>query len=83
MEQRWPDVHATAVIAEIKSQVSIAPDILLSHCVRLRFDLHFVRVVVTPRGAVAPADRALAYVDVLGEAGNCDCDGAAVAAGAD
>lgn len=76
-------LHATTVIAEVERQVSIAPDILLGHCVRLRFDLYFVDMVVAPSGAVAPTNRALAYVDVLGEAGNRDCDGAAVAAGAD
>jgi hypothetical protein len=83
MEQKLLDSHATAVIAEVERQVSIAPDILLGHCVRLRFDLYFVGMVVAPSGAVASTNRALAYVDILGESGNCDCDGAAVAAGAD
>src|ERR1700678_3426390 len=83
MEQKLLDLHATAVIAEVERQISIAPDILLGHCVRLRFDLYFVGMVVAPSGAVASTNRALAYVDVLGESGNCDCDGAAVAAGAD
>lgn len=40
-------------------------------------------MVVAPSGAVASTNRALAYVDVLRESGNCDCDGAAVAARAD
>ena len=40
-------------------------------------------MVVTPSGAVASTNRALACVDVLGESGNYDCDGAAMAAGAD
>lgn len=83
MEQKLLDLHATAVIAEVERQVSIAPDILLGHCVRLRFDLYFVGMVVAPSGAVASTNRALAYVDILGESGNCDCDGAAMAAGAD
>jgi hypothetical protein len=82
MEQKLLDLHATAVIAEVERQVSIAPDILLGHCVRLRFDLYFVGMVVAPSGAVASTNRALAYVNVLGESGNCDCNGAAVAAGA-
>jgi hypothetical protein len=77
------DLHAPAVVAEVESQVSIAPDILLGRGVGLRFDLYFVRVVVAPSSAVAPAKRALADVDVLGEPGDGDCDGAAVAAGAD
>ena len=76
------DLHATAITAEIERQASIAPDILLGHSVRLRFDLHFVQMVIAPSGAVASTYRALTYVDVLGEAGNCDCDGTAVAAGA-
>ena len=77
------DLHATAVIAEVERQASIAPDILPRHCLRLCFDLYFVGMVVAPSGAVASTDRALAYVDVFGESGNCDCDGAAVAGGAD
>jgi len=80
---RPPIAYATAVIAEVERQVSIAPDILLGHCVRFRFDLYFVGIVVAPSGAVASTNRALAYVDVLGESGNCDCDGSAVAGGAD
>ena len=83
MEQKLADLHATAIIAEVERQVSIAPDILLGHCVRLRFDLYLVRMVVAPSGTVASTDRTLAYVDVRGKSGNCDCDGAAVAAGAD
>jgi len=78
-----PIAYATAVIAEVERQVAIAPDILLGHCVRLRLDLYFVGMVVAPSGAVASTKRALAYVDVLGDSGNYDCDGAAVAAGAD
>jgi len=78
-----PITYATAVIAEVERQVPIAPDILLGHCVRLRFDLYFGGMVIAPGGAVASADCALAYIDVLGESRNCDCDGAAVAAGAD
>ena len=77
------DLHTTAVIAEVERQVSIAPDILLGRCVRLRFDLYFVGMVVAPSRAVAPTNRALAYIDVLGESGNCDCDGTAVAGGTD
>lgn len=83
MERKSLDLHATAVIAKVERQVSIAPDVLLCHCIWLRFDLHFVGMVVAPSSAVASTDRALAYVDVIGESGNCDCDGAAVAAGAD
>ena len=83
MEQKLLGLHATAVIAEVERQVSIPPDIPLGHCVRLRFDLYFVGMVVAPSGAVASTNRALAYVDVLRESGNGDCDGAAVAAGAD
>jgi hypothetical protein len=81
--QKWLDLHAAAVIAEVERQVSVAPDVLLGYCVGLCLDLYFVGMVVTPCGAVASTNRALAYVDVLGESGNCDCDGAAVAAGAD
>ena len=77
------DLHTTAVIAEVERQVSIAPDILLGHCIRLRFDLYFVGMVVAPSSAVASTNRALAYVDILRESGNGDCDGATVAAGAD
>lgn len=77
------DLHAAAVIAEVERQVSIAPDILPHHCVWLRLDRHLVATVVAPGGAVASAERALAYVDVLGEPGHCDGDGAAVAGGPD
>lgn len=83
MEQKLLDLHATAVITEVERHVAIAPDILLDNCVRLRFDFYFVGMVVAPSGAVASTNRALAYVDVLGKSGNCDCDSAAVAAGAD
>ncbi len=83
VEQKLLDLHAAAAIAEIERQVSIAPDILLGHCVRLLFDLYFFGMVVGPSSAVASTNRALAYVDVLGESGNCDCDGTAVTAGAD
>lgn len=69
MEQKLLDFYATAVIAEVQRQVSIAPDILLGHCVRLRFDLYFVGMVVAPNGAVASTNRALAYVDVPGSQG--------------
>jgi hypothetical protein len=40
-------------------------------------------VVVAPGGAVAAADGALADVDVVGEAGDGECYGAAMAGGAD
>jgi hypothetical protein len=45
--------YATAVIAEVEKQVSIAPDILPGHCVRLRFNLYFVGTVIAPSGAAA------------------------------
>jgi hypothetical protein len=77
------NLHATAVIAEIEGYFSVAPDILFGYCVGLCFDFDFVGMVVAPSGAVASTYRALAYVDVLGETRDSDCDGAAVAAGGD
>lgn len=40
-------------------------------------------VVVALRGAVAAADEAFAYVDMVGQTMNCECCGAAVAFGKD
>jgi hypothetical protein len=77
------DLHAAAVVAEVERQLSVAPDILLGHCVWLRFNLYLVGTVVAPSSAVASTNRALAYIDILGESGSCDCDVAAMAAGAD
>jgi hypothetical protein len=83
MIRYYLDLHATAVIAKVEREFPITPDILFGHCVGLRLDLDFVGMVVTPGGTVAAADCTLAYVDIGGEAGNGDCDGAAVAGGAD
>lgn len=76
-------LHASASFAEIEGQVSIARDILFGCCVRWGFYLDFLWVVVAPGGAVAAADGALAYVDVVGESTDRECDAAAVAFGKD
>lgn len=73
------NLHATTVTAEVERSVTIAPDILLGHCIRLGLDLDFISSVVTPRCAVSPANATLANVDVLGKSGSCDSDGAAMA----
>jgi hypothetical protein len=77
------DLYTIAVIAEVKRQVSIAPDILLNYYIRLRFDLYFVGMIVAPSDAVVSTNRALAYIDIFRELGNCDNDGAVVVARAD
>ena len=77
------DLHAAAVIAKVERQSSIAPNVLLSHCLRLRFDLDLVWIIVSPCRTIPAADGTLAHVDVLGESRDCDCDCPAVAARAD
>lgn len=66
MDQVLLNLHTTTVITEVERQVPISPDILLSHCIRLSFNLHFVGVVVAPGSTVASTNRALTNVDVFG-----------------
>lgn len=73
------DLHATTVAAEVKRGVTIAPDVLLSLCVRLGFDLDFVGGVVTPCRAVSSANAALTDVNVLRKSGDYKFDVAAMA----
>lgn len=77
------DLHASTIIAEIKRYVSVSPDVLLSYGAWPRFDLGLIYMVVAPRGPVAPAYGALAGIGIFRQSWNYDCDGAAVAAGAD
>lgn len=79
----WLDSHASTVVAEVERAVSVAPDVLLGDCAGLRFDLHLVGMVVAPGSAVASADGAFTVVGIFGQSWDCDCDGAAVTAGAD
>lgn len=83
MEEGLLDLHASTIIAEVERYVSVSPDVLLGYCVWLRFDLDLVWMVVAPCGAVAPAYGALTDIGIFGQSWNCDCDGAAVTAGAD
>lgn len=77
------DSHASTIIAEIEGRISISPDVLLGYCARPRFDLDLIYMVVAPCGAVAPAYGALTDIDMVRQSWSCDCDGAAVASGAD
>jgi hypothetical protein len=83
VEEGSLDLHASTIIAEVERKLSVSPDVLLGPCAWLRFDLDLVWMVVAPCGAVAPAYGALAEIGILGQTWNCDCDGAAVADGAD
>lgn len=83
VEEGLIDLHASTLIAEVKRYGFVSPDILLGYCAWLRFDLDLVWTVVAPCGAVAPAYGALTDIDMFGQSWHCDCDGAAVTAGAD
>jgi hypothetical protein len=83
VEEGLLNLHASTIIAEVKRYLSVSPDILLGYCAWLRFNLDLVWMVVSPCGAVAPAYGALTDIGIFGQSWNCNCDGAAVTAGAD
>jgi hypothetical protein len=76
-------LHASTGIAEVERYFAVSPDVLFGFYAGFGFDLYLVGMVIAPCDTVAPAYGALADIDIFGQSWNGDCDGAAVAGGAD